>query len=83
MKLPLSSWVTLVLAATSCAGPAATPAKPVIDRIGRVTHGLIGAAQVEGRAPEKWSLPERMTKYHIPGVSIAVSFHGRNASARL
>ena len=82
MKSDLALSSMLVLAAVNCAGPAATPPKPGVDRIGRVIHGLVGAAQVEGRPVRKLSLADQMAKYHVPGVSIAVADSGRIVWAR-
>jgi CubicO group peptidase (beta-lactamase class C family) len=76
----LSALPILWLAA--CSRPAATPANAGPDRIARVTDGLIEAVQIEGRPPRRFPLAERMAKYHIPGVTIAVADSGRIVWAR-
>jgi len=42
-----------------------------------VEQGLSRAIQVRGQAPEHFSILERMTFYHVPGVSVAVLDGGR------
>ena len=42
------------------------------ERIERVENGLTPAVVIEGRAPEKWNLVDRMAHYKVPGVSVAV-----------
>src|SRR5687767_12463864 len=69
--------VTALLSVVACGGQSAPPAKPAADRATNVTSRLIRAVQVEGQAPERWSLAERMAKYRVPGVSIAVADSGR------
>jgi CubicO group peptidase (beta-lactamase class C family) len=82
MRPALRPTILVAVAAAACTGPAATPATPPVDRIGAVTNGLIGVAQIAGRTPETWSLIDRMAKYQVPGVSIAVADSGRVVWAR-
>ena len=51
-------------------------------RVTRVENGLSGAIQVQGRAPELFSIEERMAHYNVPGVSVAVLDSGRVAWAK-
>ncbi len=62
------------------AGP--TSAQDRDPRIGQVESGLTGAIQVRGRAPQRYSIQERLDHYHVPGVSIAVLDGGRIAWAK-
>ena len=48
-------------------------------RIARVEGGISRAIQVRGQEPERFSIQERMTFYHVPGVSVAVLEGGRIA----
>jgi CubicO group peptidase (beta-lactamase class C family) len=58
----------------------ATAAEPA-DRIARVEAGLMPRIVAEGR-PLKWTLQERMARYRVPGVSIAVINDGKLEWAR-
>ena len=51
------------------------------DRRARVETGLTAALQVEGRAAERFTLAERMERYTVPGVAIAVVDDGEIAWA--
>lgn len=42
------------------------------SRRDRVEHGLLAALQVSGRTPERHAVADRMTRYCVPGVAIAV-----------
>ncbi|MEY4175698.1 MAG: FmtA-like protein [Actinomycetota bacterium] len=42
------------------------------ERRERVEHGLLAALQVSGRTPERHSVADRMARYCVPGVAIAV-----------
>ena len=46
-------------------------------RSANVLSSLAPAVDVEGRAPVRWTLDEELTKYKVPGVSIAVVDRGR------
>jgi CubicO group peptidase (beta-lactamase class C family) len=86
MPKSILRWVAAV-AATTCMGcarsNAAAPAAGTTDaRIDRVVGGLRPAIAIKGEAPVRWTLPERMRYYHVPGVSVAVIDSGRVAWAR-
>lgn len=72
--------VALVLA--GCAGPATPPAAAPVDRAAKVAAGLLGPVRIDGTEPERFSLADRLAKYHIPGVTIAVADSGRIVWAR-
>src|SRR6188474_829991 len=65
--------------------PAAPPASPVRAtdpvppaeqaRVARIEHGLLPAVRVRGE-DVRYPLAERMRRYHVPGLSIAVFAHG-------
>lgn len=44
----------------------------VSERRMRVEQGLTAVLQIAGRAPEKFSLAQRMERYGVPGVALAV-----------
>jgi len=68
--LPLAA---LALASLAVAAPASPPPSAL-------ERGLRPSLVVEGVAP--WTLEERMRRYHVPGVSIALILDGRIAWAR-
>jgi CubicO group peptidase (beta-lactamase class C family) len=70
-----------VASSGSIAGTAA-PAAVDSARMTRVLAGLRGPIEVVGRAPVRWTLAERMARYNVPGVSVAVIENGRVAWAR-
>ncbi len=43
-----------------------------VDRRHRVEHGLTAALQIAGRPAEQFTLADRMARYSVPGVAIAV-----------
>jgi len=45
--------------------------------VNRIVAGLLPAAIVKGQAPPKMTLKDRMSYYHVPGVSIAFFDHGQ------
>ncbi|CAB4864170.1 unannotated protein [freshwater metagenome] len=47
----------------------------------RVEHGLTAALQIAGRAVDRFSMPERMARYSVPGVAVAVVDDGEVAWA--
>lgn len=51
------------------------------ERRHRVEHGLTAVLQVEGREPERFTLADRMTRYAVPGVAVAVVHDGEIAWA--
>ncbi len=72
--------ILAVLMLPACAGQRGA-SRP--DRVTRVTSALRSELTVRGRAaPETFSLAERMARYKVPGVSIAVVEGGRLAWAR-
>jgi CubicO group peptidase (beta-lactamase class C family) len=52
-------------------------APPDTAAVSRALAGLRPAIEVEGRAPIRWSVAERLAHHRIPGVSIAVIDAGR------
>ena len=46
------------------------------SRIQRVQDGLSSPAVIAGRPAVRWSIPERLHRYCVPGVSVAVINHG-------
>lgn len=76
---PSAVLLLLVTAATAHAQGATSPDTA---RIARVLGGLRPGLDVTGRAPVRWTLEERMRRYDVPGVSIAVIEGGRVAWAR-
>jgi len=71
-----------LLALAACHAPPAREASSSAARIQHVTESLRPPVRVAGRAPVRWSLGERMTHYHVPGVSIALIDSGRVTWAR-
>ena len=51
------------------------------DRRRRVERGLTAVLQVEGRDPEQFTLEQRMARYVVPGVAVAVVDDGEIAWA--
>lgn len=51
------------------------------ERRRRVEHGLTAVLQIEGRPPEQFTLADRMARYAVPGVAIAVVDDGEIAWA--
>ena len=71
----------LMLSTLGCARSAAlTPASGAGSE--RVVTSLRPAVEVSGRLPVRWTLAERMSRYGVPGVSIAVVDNGRIVWAR-
>ncbi len=73
-------WTGLLVTA-ACAGPSGG-GDPSAARIDRVVAGLEPAVTVEGRPAVRYRLAERMAKFNVPGVSIAVADSGRIVWAR-
>jgi len=68
--------VSLPLLAGCNRSPASRPdAAELPDAARHVLAGLRPAIAIEGEAPIHWSLAERMQRFHVPGVSIAVIDH--------
>ncbi|MCG6955322.1 MAG: serine hydrolase, partial [Gemmatimonadetes bacterium] len=75
--------VGAISALAACGQPANQQAASNIEAaITGVTSGLRPAVVVTGRAEETFTLAERMARYHVPGVSIAVADGGRIVWAR-
>jgi len=75
--------VGAISALAACGQPANQQATSGTEAaITRVTSGLRPATVVKGRAEETFTLAERMARYHVPGVSIAVADGGRIVWAR-
>ena len=55
---------------------------PDSARIARIEHGLLRTVAVRGRSDSAFALSDRMSRYAVPGVSIAVIDGGRLAWAR-
>ena len=76
--LHLTAFLVITLAA-GCREPAATASAPAPED---VENGLLPAVQLEGEAPVIWTIRERMERYNVPGVSVAVMDGGEIAWAR-
>ncbi len=59
---------------SSPAGPTSAAQEP---RVANVLRGLRPFVEIAGRPPVRWTLEERMTHHHVPGVSVAVIEGGR------
>jgi CubicO group peptidase (beta-lactamase class C family) len=71
--LVLAAFAVLVVMALACApqqGDGVEDAQALDARIARVERGLSPTLRVKGGP--SWSLKERMGRYHVPGVSVAV-----------
>ena len=68
---------------TSCGGPAPNGIENSEDRLARAAEGLQQPLVIEGHSAETWPLEERMRKFSVPGVSVAVidNFHVAAAGA--
>jgi CubicO group peptidase (beta-lactamase class C family) len=73
-----ASWALLSCASGGTAGRTASAP----DRMARVINGLRPAVAIKGAPAVRWTLAERMTAHHVPGVSIAVIDSGRIVWAR-
>ncbi|MEJ2216170.1 MAG: serine hydrolase [Gemmatimonadota bacterium] len=74
---------TRVVLVLTLAAPLPATAQAVDSAIARVTSNLRTQIEVAGRpAPETYTLAERMARYHVPGISIAVADSGRIVWAR-
>ncbi len=69
----LARVATIVAVFCGCAGT---------DRVARVVEGLRSPVAIDGAAPRTYRLAERMRRYAVPGVSIAVADGGRIVWAR-
>jgi CubicO group peptidase (beta-lactamase class C family) len=49
---------------------------PLEERIRRVENGLIKSVRIKGEKNETWNIAERMKRYKLPGVSVAVINNG-------
>lgn len=76
----MSLWTLLLL--TLIAIPSGGACQNADGRVERVVRGLRPGVAVQGRPPVRWTLGERMTALHVPGVSIAVIDSARIAWAR-
>lgn len=82
MRLPVLLTSVAVLAGSiACNSGRRGTVEPDSVRVARALTGLRPPIEVEGRAPVRWSLTERMAHYQAPGVSIAVIAGGRVAWA--
>jgi CubicO group peptidase (beta-lactamase class C family) len=57
---------------TACGGHSPNGSDGSEDRLARVANGLQQPLVIEGHPIEHWSIDERMRKFSVPGVSIAV-----------
>jgi CubicO group peptidase (beta-lactamase class C family) len=77
--------IALVLAA-GCGGAASdaapTSGNATDPRIDRVIDGLRPTIAVEGEAPVRWAMAERMAFHKVPGLSLAIIDSGRIVFAR-
>src|SRR5678816_3578262 len=69
--------VAFALVTASALAQAPTPPKGTAARIARIKAGLPPAAIVKGHAPTYPSLATQMSRYQVPGLSIAVVDHGK------
>lgn len=72
----------IILLAAGCKSVDKSPPTADPARIERVVSGLRGPVQVQGAPPATMPLAERMARYKVPGVSIAVIDSGRIVWAR-
>lgn len=80
VQAPKLLWLIVGLAA--CRGPAAQrPSRDEPPQVAQIERGLLPAAVVRGE-DLRFELAERMRKYKIPAVSIAVIAHGQIAWAK-
>lgn len=79
MRAPLFAAVTIGVFAAGC-GDASAPAP--VPTPEEVENGLLPAVQLESGPPVTYTLQERMTRYNVPGVSVAVMDGGTIAWAR-
>lgn len=70
-------WIVLGGAALAACAAQHTPTPSPDARVDRVIRGLRPQIAIQGEAPVRWTLAERMQHYHVPGVSIAVIDSGR------
>lgn len=75
MRLLTPALLIAVVACSPAAPPAAAPNDSAV--IARVTSSLRPGLALKGAAPVKYSLAERMQKYKVPGLSVAVVDSGR------
>lgn len=67
----------------ACSRPASSPATPNDSTVvARVTSSLRTGVAIKGAPPARYTLAERMTRYKVPGVSVAVVDSGRIVWAR-
>jgi CubicO group peptidase (beta-lactamase class C family) len=73
-------WALLLLAQPSSLAASAEGPPPADAGAAALEHTLLPAITVEGVKP--WTLEQRMRRYHVPGVSIALIEGGRVAWAK-
>ncbi len=61
---------------------AAWSAQDVSEQVRQVETGLVRKVQIAGEPVHKWTIPERLEHYKVPGVSIAVVSGGSLAWAK-
>jgi CubicO group peptidase (beta-lactamase class C family) len=66
---------------TACGGPAPEGSDSTEDRLARAANSLQQPLVIEGQAVETWPIEERMQKFSVPGVSVAVIDEGRLVAA--
>jgi CubicO group peptidase (beta-lactamase class C family) len=75
-----------ILIIAACVLAACAPASPATQaddaRIARILNGLRPPLAISGEPAVRWTLAERMRRFHVPGVSIAVIDSGRIAWAQ-
>ena len=84
LTMTRSSVAAVLMIALACTNPRTTPpaATDAGSHVARVISGLRPSIAINGEAPTRWTLAERMQHYRIPGVSIAVIDSGRIVWAR-
>lgn len=83
IRLPeaLALLAALTLHTAACSDAARSRASDASPAVEQVTSGLRPAIVVRGRPEQRFTLSQRMERYHVPGVSIAVVDAGRIAWA--
>ena len=70
--------VALLVAACAKGGGSSAPAVvPDSVHLARAITALRPAVEIEGRPEQRWSLAERMAKYKVPGISVAIISGGK------
>src|SRR5262245_28055209 len=77
---PVARIVPLALVAACASGENSASAPAVVPdsvHLARAITALRPAVEIEGRPQQRWSLAERMAKYKVPGISVAIISGGK------